>query len=79
MIPVHRLTHPHDPVYLNPDVIQAIEAHPDTVVSLTNSTKVVVAETPERIVDLICDWRAEIIARAMERHGSPRPEGVAAD
>lgn len=66
MIPLHRLTHPHDPLYLNPDVIQAIEAHPDTVLSLTNATKVVVSESPERVAELIRDWRAAIVARALE-------------
>ena len=34
MIPLHRLTHPDDPVYINPDLIQMIEATPDTVVTL---------------------------------------------
>ena len=29
MIPLHRLTHPNDPLYLNPDLIQTVEAHPD--------------------------------------------------
>ena len=68
MIAVHRLTHPDHPVYLNPDLIQTIEAHPDTVVLLTNATRVVVAESPERVIDLIRDWRAGIIARALEHH-----------
>ena len=68
MISLHRLTHPDHPVYLNPDLIQTIEAHPDTVVLLTNATRVVVAESPDRVIDLIRDWRAGIIARALEHH-----------
>jgi flagellar protein FlbD len=68
MIALHRLTHPDHPVYLNPDLIQTIEAHPDTVVLLTNATRVVVSEPPERVIDLIRDWRAGIISRALEQH-----------
>jgi len=66
MIALHRLTHPEQPFYLNPDLIQAIEATPDTVVSLETATKFVVIETPEEIVEQIRDWRASIIARGTQ-------------
>jgi flagellar protein FlbD len=66
MIPLHRLTHPNEPLYINPDLIQAVEATPDTVVTLTNASKVVVIETPLEIRDHIADWRASIILRALE-------------
>ena len=65
MIPLHRLTHPNEPLYINPDLIQAIEATPDTVVTMTNASKVVVIETPLEVRDLIGDWRASIILRAL--------------
>ncbi len=64
MIPLHRLTHPEHPVWLNPDQIQTVEANPDTVVSLVNASKFVVRETPEQLADLIREWKASILAHA---------------
>jgi flagellar protein FlbD len=66
MIPLHRLTHPDEPLHINPDLIQTVEAHPDTVITLTNASKLVVIEAPEAIRDLIAQWRASIILRALE-------------
>jgi flagellar protein FlbD len=68
MISLHRLTHPDQTFLLNPDLIQTIEATPDTVVSLTNSSKFIVNEKPAEIVGLIREWRAEIVARSLELH-----------
>lgn len=62
MIAVHRLTHPTDDLYLNPDQVQMIEGTPDTVVTLTNGSKFVIAERPEEVADLIRRWRASILA-----------------
>ena len=42
MIELHRLTHPDEPFYLNPDMIQTIEAKPDS------STRASPASTPWR-------------------------------
>jgi flagellar protein FlbD len=64
MIPVHRLTHPETPIWLNPDLIQTVETTPDTVISLTNGARLVVDETPERVVALVREWRAGILQRA---------------
>ena len=66
MIPLHRLTHPNEPLYINPDLIQTVEATPDTVVTLTNHSKLVVIESPTEVRGLIGDWRASIIVRALE-------------
>ncbi len=66
MIPLHRLTHPDEPVYVNPDLISTIEANPDTVVTFQNASKLVVAESPAEVTDLVCDWRAAVVARALE-------------
>jgi flagellar protein FlbD len=62
VIAVHRLTHPTDDLYLNPDQVQMIEGTPDTVVTLTNGSKFVIAERPEEVADLIRRWRASILA-----------------
>ena len=66
MIPVHRLTHPDEPVYVNPDLIATIEANPDTVVTFVNASKLVVAESAREVTDLVCDWRAQVVARALD-------------
>jgi flagellar protein FlbD len=66
MIPLHRLTHPSVPLYLNPDLIQTVEATPDTVVALTNSSRFVVNETPLEVLEMIRDWRAGILTQALE-------------
>jgi flagellar protein FlbD len=76
MIPLHRLTHPNEPLYINPDLIQTVEATPDTVVSLTNASKFVVIETPEAVRGLICDWRAEIVLRACGVRETESPAGI---
>ena len=64
MIILHRLTNPDHPLYLNPDLIQTIEANPDTVIALENASKFVVAESPEQIVGLIRGWKASVLADA---------------
>jgi flagellar protein FlbD len=81
VIPLHRLTHPNDPVYVNPDLIAMIETTPDTVVSMTNASKLVVAESAEQVSALICEWRARVVARALagaeEEVGRSRAVGLA--
>jgi flagellar protein FlbD len=68
MIVVHRLTHPDAPLYINPDQIQLVEAHPDTVVTLINGSRFVVGETPEQIAALVRTWRASIVSEAGVPH-----------
>ena len=58
MILVHRLTQPDRPIYLNSDQIQTVEATPDTVVTLENSQKLILAETPEELVERVWAWRS---------------------
>ncbi|MFN0154580.1 MAG: flagellar FlbD family protein [Gaiella sp.] len=66
MIPVHRLTHPDETVWINSDLIMTVENNPDTVICLTNGARLVVHETPPEVVDLVRDWRAGMLARAAE-------------
>jgi flagellar protein FlbD len=66
VIPVHRLTHPEAPLWLNPDLVQQIEKTPDTVILLTNGTRLVVNEEPEQILELVRVWRATVVALAAE-------------
>ncbi len=66
MIALHRITQPDQAVYLNPDLIQLIESTPDTVVTLTNGSKVIVSESAGDVTQLVRDWRASILVRALE-------------
>ena len=72
MIAVHRITQPDHELYVNPDLIQVIEANPDTVIVLANGTRYVVSETAAEVTDRVRRWRASIVA-AVE----PRPRANA--
>jgi flagellar protein FlbD len=61
MICLHKFGREPQPVYLNPDLILSIEAHPDTVVTLTTGSRVLVTETPEEVADAVRTWRASIL------------------
>ena len=65
MIVLHRMTHPDEALYVNPDLIQTIEATPDTVVTLTNAGKLLVSETPAEVVARIRAWRGSILTAAI--------------
>lgn len=71
MIVLHRLR--GEPVYLNADLIEAVEACPDTVVTLVDGRKLVVTEAPEELVDRIRRFRAGVLVAAEEmRRETPR-------
>jgi uncharacterized protein YlzI (FlbEa/FlbD family) len=67
VIRLHRLGHRDEDFHLNPDLIISIEATPDTVVSLTTHSKLIVLERPEEVLELIRDWRAGILSTAFPR------------
>lgn len=60
MIYVTRLN--HSAIALNSDLIEEIEATPDTVVRLTTGQKMTVLETPDEIVERVRAWRRSILA-----------------
>jgi flagellar protein FlbD len=51
---------------LNPDLVERVEATPDTVVTLVDDKKFLVEENLEEILQLIVDYRAYIITRSTE-------------
>lgn len=55
---------------LNPDLIERVEATPDTVITLVSGTKYVVAETVQQIVDEVCQFRAAVLIAST----TPLPE-----
>ena len=67
---------------LNPDLIERVEAHPDTVAFLLDGTKYVVKETVEEVLQEIREYRAGILATSYEmdrgeyRPATPAPDAV---
>jgi len=76
MIRLHRLGHASEDFHLNPDLIASIEATPDTVVTLTTHTKLIVRERPEEVVAAVRAWRASILQVALPRGNRRRAEGA---
>jgi flagellar protein FlbD len=62
MISLTRLT--GAPFALNPDLVERVDCTPDTVITLVDGTKYLVAETLDEVVDAVLDFRARIIALA---------------
>lgn len=59
MIQVTRLN--HIPLIINSDLIEHIEANPDTVVSMTTGQTFMVLETPGEIVERIMAFRRSLL------------------
>ncbi len=74
MIRLHRLGHANEDFHLNPDLIASVEATPDTVVTLTTHTKLIVTERPDEVVAAIRAWRASILQVALPRGNRRRLE-----
>lgn len=49
---------------LNPDLIERAECTPDTVITLVDGTKYVVAESVEALICAVRDYRASVVASA---------------
>ena len=64
MIRVTRLN--GDQFALNPDLIERVEGHPDTVAFLVDGTKYVVRESVDDVLQEIREYRASILATSYE-------------
>jgi len=53
-----------EPFALNPDLIERVEAHPDTVISLTDDVRFLVRESLDDVLRSIRDYRADVLATA---------------
>lgn len=72
MIRLTRLNGEH--FVLNAELVQRVEGHPDTVITLVDDTKYVVTETVDQVVREVRDWRAGIQAVAIQMdRGDHRP------
>lgn len=81
MILVTRLNGPA--FALNPDLIERADSTPDTVITLVDGTKYVIAESVTDFIDLVRQYRASVIADAHRMvdvsEQAPRPPVRAAE
>ncbi len=56
---------------LNPDLIERVECTPDTVVTLVDGTKYIVAESVPEFIDSVRHYRASLIAQASRLEAEP--------
>lgn len=67
MIHLHRIGSSHAEFDLNPDLIATVEPTPDTVITLTTGSKLVVDESPDAVTAAVREWRVGILERALRR------------
>lgn len=72
MIVLTRLNGP--PFALNPDLIERVDANPDTVVTLVGGIKYVVAETLDELLVKVREFRGQVIASAYAFESAPSHE-----
>jgi flagellar protein FlbD len=74
------LTRLNGPVFaLNPDLVERADSTPDTVITLVDGTKYVVAESLAELVALIRQYRAGVVADAQHLMGQPEPPPLGGD
>jgi flagellar protein FlbD len=53
-------------MFINEDLIESIEATPDTVLTLVDGRKIVVADPPQMVIDRARVYRASVLAATDE-------------
>ena len=77
MILVTRLNGPE--FALNPDLVERAEGTPDTVVTLVDGTKYIIAETMPEFIESVRHYRASLIAQASRIESEPEPTAAGPD
>jgi flagellar protein FlbD len=65
---------------INCDLVERVDAHPNTVLTLVDATKYIVAESLTEVVERVRDFRAGVLARSaelMQQPPSPALPGAA--
>src|SRR5438552_8296562 len=66
------VTRLNGPVFaLNPDLVERADSTPDTVVTLVDGTKYVIAESVDEFIRLVRHYRAEVLADAQRLTEAP--------
>jgi flagellar protein FlbD len=69
------LTRLNGPVFaLNPDLVERADCTPDTVITLVDGTKYLVAESLPEVVALVRHYRASVIVEAQQLAGQTPDE-----
>ena len=64
---------------INCDLVERVDAHPNTVLTLVDTTKYIVAESLAEVVERVRDFRAGVLARSAElQHHLRAPAAAAA-
>ncbi|GGJ82381.1 hypothetical protein GCM10010123_10080 [Pilimelia anulata] len=71
MILVTRLNGPA--FALNPDLVERADCTPDTVITLVDGTKYVIAESVPEFIELVRTYRASLISAAQRMEPTPEP------
>jgi flagellar protein FlbD len=56
---------------LNPDLVERVDCTPDTVVTLVDGTKYVIAESVPEFIDSVRHYRASLISQASRMEAEP--------
>ena len=64
---------------LNPDLVERADCTPDTVITLVDGTKYVIAESVPEFIDSVRYYRASLIAQASGIEGAPAPARTPGD
>ena len=66
MIKVHRIN--DSELVVNAELIEFIEAIPDTIITMTNGQKIMVKESPDDVIAMVRKYKMRILG---ERHDAP--------
>jgi flagellar protein FlbD len=64
---------------LNPDLVERADCTPDTVITLVDGTKYVIAESVPEFIDSVRHYRASLIAQATRLEAEPTATGQSDD
>jgi flagellar protein FlbD len=60
-------------MFLNADLLESIEATPDTVLTLVDGRRIVVSDSPDEIAERIVEFRASVLVSAAQLRGASNP------
>jgi flagellar protein FlbD len=61
---------------INCDLVERVDAHPNTVLTLVDATKYIVAESLTEVVERVRDFRAGVLVRSAELQHHLPPSGA---
>ncbi len=72
MVLVHRLD--GTPFYLNAELMETVEATPDTVIVLVNGHRYIVSESTEEVISRVLSYRRFICSKVYAPRSEPYPD-----